>query len=57
MLNEKFPGGWSGGQLEQGNGYWGIPKGDQEAIKKFVEEYILEESKKEANKKEIFDFN
>lgn len=23
MLSEKFPGGWSGGQLEQGSGFWG----------------------------------
>ena len=39
ILNEKFPGGWSGGQLDQGNGFWG-GYADQEAIKKTVQEYI-----------------
>lgn len=37
MLNERFPGGWSGGQLEQGSGFWG-GYADQEAIKKAVRE-------------------
>lgn len=45
MLNEKFPGGWSGGQLEQGSGFWG-GYADQETIKKAVEEWILEEPNK-----------
>lgn len=35
MLNEKFPGGWSGGQLDLGNGFWG-GYADQEAIKQEV---------------------
>lgn len=39
MLNEKFPGGWSGGQLEQGSGFWG-GYADQEAIKKAIDEVI-----------------
>lgn len=36
MLNEKFPGGWSGGQLDQGSGFWG-GYADQSAIKAAVE--------------------
>lgn len=39
MLNEKFPGGWSGGQLEQGNGFWG-GYADQNAIKAEVQAAI-----------------
>ena len=39
MLNEKFPGGWSGGQLDQGSGFWG-GYADQSAIKKEVSEFI-----------------
>lgn len=39
MLNEKFPGGWSGGQLEQGSGFWG-GYADQNAIKQAVQEMI-----------------
>lgn len=35
MLNEKFPGGWSGGQLDQGSGFWG-GYADQNAIKEAV---------------------
>lgn len=57
MLNEKFPGGWSGGQLEQGNGYWGIPKGDQEAIKKAVEEIITKEPNKTNDDRDDKEFN
>lgn len=40
-LNEIFPGGWSGGQLEEGNGFWG-GYGDQEAIKETIERHIKE---------------
>ncbi|MBP3707987.1 MAG: hypothetical protein J6J36_05210 [Clostridia bacterium] len=36
MLNEKFPGGWSGGQLDQGSGFWG-GYADQSAIKGLVQ--------------------
>lgn len=39
MLNEKFLGGWSGGQLDQGSGFWG-GYADQEAIKKVVAQAI-----------------
>ena len=39
MLNEKFPGGWSGGQLDQGSGFWG-GYADQNAIKQAVQEMI-----------------
>lgn len=34
-LNNKFPGGWSGGQLDQGSGFWG-GYADQEQIKAVV---------------------
>ena len=36
MLNEKFPGGWSGGSLDQGSGFWG-GYADQNAIKLAVQ--------------------
>ena len=39
MLNETFPGGWSGGQLEKGSGFWG-GYADQKAIRKAVEEKL-----------------
>ena len=39
MLSEKFPGGWSGGQLDQGSGFWG-GYADQEAIKAEVQNMI-----------------
>lgn len=39
MLNEKFPGGWSGGQLDQGSGFWG-GYADQSAIKEAVQEFM-----------------
>ena len=39
MLNEKFPGGWSGGQLDQGSGFWG-GYADQEAIKSEVQRMV-----------------
>ena len=47
MLNEKFPGGWSGGQLDQGSGFWG-GYADQEAIKKAVQEAIEKQQRKES---------
>ncbi len=37
MLNEKFPGGWSGGELDKGSGFWG-GYADQEKIRKAVRE-------------------
>lgn len=43
-LNEKFPGGWSGGQLDKGSGFWG-GYADQEAIKQVVEDCISKERK------------
>ena len=39
ILNEQFPGGWSGGQLDQGSGFWG-GYADQEAIKKAVDNML-----------------
>ncbi len=39
ILNEKFPGGWSGGQLDQGSGFWG-GYADQDAIKATVAKAI-----------------
>ena len=39
MLNEKFPGGWSGGQLDQGSGFWG-GYADQNAIKEAVQSMV-----------------
>lgn len=39
MLNERFPGGWSGGQLDQGSGFWG-GYADQNAIKAAVQEAL-----------------
>lgn len=36
MLDERFPGGWSGGQLDQGSGFWG-GYADQSAIKVAVQ--------------------
>lgn len=46
MLNEKFPGGWSGGQLEQGSGFWG-GYAEQEAIKTEVQKAIKKTLNKE----------
>lgn len=49
-LNERFPGGWSGGQLEKGNGFWG-GYADQNAIKDAVQDSIKgEKSKDEISK-------
>lgn len=47
-LNAEFPGGWSGGQLDQGSGFWG-GYADQDAIKKLVEK-LMAEKVKENNK-------
>ena len=44
MLNEKFPGGWSGGQLDQGSGFWG-GYADQKAIKEAVSGEIVKDEK------------
>ena len=41
MLNEKFPGGWSGGQLDQENGFWGGYV-DQNALREALREYMDE---------------
>lgn len=55
MLNEKFPGGWSGGQLEQGSGFWG-GYADQNAIKTEVQNALqksLNKEKKDNDTQEI----
>jgi len=46
MLNERFPGGWSGGQLDQGSGFWG-GYADQEQIRYAVQEILNKEKVKE----------
>ncbi len=52
MLNEKFPGGWSGGELDKGNGFWGgYP--DQEQVKKAVQEYVEKMRKRENLKRKL----
>lgn len=38
-LNEKFPGGWSGGQLDRGSGFWG-GYAEQQEVRKFVTEAL-----------------
>ena len=55
MLNEKFPGGWSGGQLDQGSGFWG-GYADQNAIKTEVQNALqksLNNEKKDNDTQEI----
>ena len=52
MLNEKFPGGWSGGQLEQGSGFWG-GYADQNAIKTEVQNAL----QKSLNNEKEYSFN
>ena len=47
-LNEQFPGGWSGGQLDQGSGFWG-GYADQEEIKKLVDKLMAEKTKENDN--------
>lgn len=39
MLNKAFPGGWSGGQLANGSGFWG-GYAEQDKVKKAIEEEI-----------------
>lgn len=57
MLNQNFPGGWSGGQLDQGSGFWG-GYAEQEQVKKAVEAEITriraisEEHKEELSEKD-----
>ena len=48
MLDEKFPGGWSGGQLDKGYGFWGGYV-DQEAVKKEVQN-MMDKMRAEKNK-------
>lgn len=48
MLNEKFPGGWSGGQLDKGYGFWGGYV-DQETVKKEVQN-MIDKMRAEKNK-------
>jgi len=55
MLNEKFPGGWSGGQLFKGNGFWG-GYADQSEIKEAVELMIEQEREAKKKKEKIEDF-
>lgn len=52
MLNERFPGGWSGGQLDQGSGFWG-GYADQSAIKAAVNECIQERAKDAKDVKDV----
>jgi hypothetical protein len=56
ILNEKFPGGWSGGQLDQGSGFWG-GYADQEAIKQVVQETIAKQQIKESKNQDGHDFD
>ena len=44
MLNERFPGGWSGGQLDKGSGFWG-GYADQNAIREAVKEVAIKAEK------------
>lgn len=55
MLNEKFPGGWSGGQLDKGNGFWG-GYADQSEIKGAVELMIEQEREAKKKREKIEDF-
>lgn len=52
MLNERFPGGWSGGQLDQGNGFWG-GYADQSAIKAAVQAALQKSIDSKDNREEI----
>lgn len=51
-LNERFPGGWSGGQLDEGSGFWG-GHADQESIKAVVNECIQERAKDAKDVKDV----
>lgn len=48
MLDEKFPGGWSGGPKDKGYGFWGGYV-DQEAVKKEVQN-MIDKMRAEKNK-------
>ena len=56
MLNEKFPGGWSGGQLDQGSGFWGGYV-NQEAIKNAVQEVITRQQSKSSKNQDGHNFD
>lgn len=51
MLNERFPGGWSGGQLDQGSGFWG-GYADQSAIKTAVQAALQKSIDSKDNREE-----
>lgn len=55
MLNERFPGGWSGGQLSQGSGFWG-GYADQNAIKATVQKMIEKTKSVDMADKDTSDF-
>lgn len=42
-LNEKFPGGWSGGTLDKGNGFWGGYANQKDIKDLIVNEFIEKE--------------
>lgn len=52
MLNEKFSGGWSGGQLDQGSGFWG-GYANQSEIKAAVQEALQKTIDSKDNREEI----
>ena len=52
MLNERFPGGWSGGQLDQGSGFWG-GYADQSTIKAAVQTALQKTIDSKDNREEI----
>jgi len=52
-LNKQFPGGWSGGELDKGNGFWG-GYANQENIKKEVQKIIEQNRKEKEEKDEIY---
>lgn len=52
MLNRMFPGGWLGGQLDQGSGYWG-GYADQNAIKAAVQEALQKTIDSTDNREEL----
>lgn len=52
MLNERFPVGWSGGQLDQGSGFWG-GYADQSAIKAAVQAALQKSIDSKDNREEI----
>ena len=56
MLNEKFPGGWSGGQLDQGSGFWG-GYADQSAIKEAVQEFMVRQQSKSTKNQDGHNFD